>query len=280
MNIEAILDYYMFNGKLVSTENPEGFKKATDPSIYEVIRVIDGVPLFKEEHLRRMRKSAELLGYNIEKSDQEISSEVDKLIRSNNCRNLNIKLVNSNLDKSKSTFLIYFMKSNYPEASVYQSGIHTILINSQRENPNVKKLNVELRKIANIRIKEEGAYEAIFVNEEGFITEGSRSNIFFVKDKKVYTAPSGKVLLGITRKKIIQGCNKLCIDVIEKNIHVDELGKLDGAFMTGTSVNVLPISTIDKKSYKSVANDTIKGISNEYINLVKEYIALRNDKEG
>ena len=96
--------------------------------------------------------------------------------------------------------------------------------------------------------------------------------MFFVKEEKIYTAPRGDVLLGITRKHIFEVCETLNIEVIEENIHVGDLDKIDGAFMSGTSVDVLPISTIDHIKLNSVNNKIIKEINNAYVNKMKEYI--------
>ncbi len=77
------------------------------------------------------------------------------------------------------------------------------------------------------------------------------------------------MLLGITRKHIFQVCEELNIKIIEENIHVGDLDKLDGAFMTGTSVNVLPISTIDHIKLDSINNKMIQDINKGYVDKMK-----------
>lgn len=273
MNVEAILDYYICNGEVLSIENLRDFNKITSPSIYEVIRVIDGIPLYEEEHLDRMRKSTELSGYDIYKSNSDISKDIRNLIEMNQACKLNIKIVISDIDKAEQNLLIYFVKSSYPALSQYQHGVHSIQFHSYRENPNIKIVNVDLRAKANMRIKEKGAYEALLVNEDGYITEGSRSNIFFVNKDKVYTAPPGEVLLGITRKKILKACEDLSFDIIEEHVHIDQLGEFEGVFMSGTSVGVLPIATIDERSYSSADNKIIKDIKKAYLKNVEEYLS-------
>ncbi|WP_242942427.1 aminotransferase class IV [Proteiniborus sp. DW1] len=272
MDNEALLKYYIYNGELVPTSDDKGFKEATPPLIYEVIRIIDGVPIFLEGHIERMRKSAELIGKTIKKTDEEITKEIHKLIDANKEHNMNIKLLCTNVDSPNQTFMIYYNKTSYPEKEVYEKGIHTILFESERENPNAKILNSDLRQRINDEIKAKNAYEALLVNRNGFITEGSRSNMFFVKGDKVYTAPAGDVLLGITRNEIMNVCREQNIEVIEKEVHRDSLKELDGAFMTGTSVNALPISTIDNIELDSVNNSIIKIIADGYLQKMQEYI--------
>lgn len=275
MKREAILDYFIYNNKAYSTDNMEVFDSIRSQSIYEVIRIIDGVPLFLEDHLERLRKSANLLDVVVNKSNEEITSEIMELIKLNQCMNKNVKLLCSNLKEEQQEFLTYFIESHYPNEEVYQKGIHTILYYSERENPNAKTVNTGLREQVNARIQEKNAFEALLVNKEHYITEGSRSNMFFVKKNCVYTAPAGDVLLGVTRTRIIKVCRDLSIDVREEAVHKDQIASLDGAFMTGTSVNVLPIRTIDEVLLNSVHNSVIHKIAEGYMYEMKNYIASR-----
>ncbi|SHG96268.1 aminotransferase class IV [Tepidibacter thalassicus] len=269
------MKYYIYNGKIYSVNEKKYFDKISNPVIYEVIRIIDGQPLFLEEHLRRMQKSASLLGINLNKSKESISSEIYRLIDKNNCNNMNVKLLCSNLYDDNQDFFVYFIKSYYPDKSVYQEGIRTILYFSERKNPNAKIIDITLREKINKKLKEENAFEALLVNHEGLITEGSRSNIFFVKNSKLYTAPSKSVLLGVTRSKIMDICKKLDIEVVEKFISKDEIYNLDGAFMTGTSVDVLPIKIIGNVLIDSAENTLVNKIKRAYEKEKKEYIELK-----
>ncbi|MBF8982806.1 aminotransferase class IV [Lutibacter sp. B2] len=272
MKKEAVLNYYIFNGKIYSTSDMTCFDHIIDPMIYEVIRIIDGKALFLEEHLERMRKSTRLLGCELHKSEKEIADEIYKLIEKNECKNMNVKLICSNLKNKEQDFLCYLIKSHYPEESLYERGIHTILYYSERENPNAKVINTTLRESVNNTLKEENAFEALLVNKEDFITEGSRSNMFFLKGNTLYTAPAGDVLLGVTRDRIMKVCKNLNVIVIEECIDKKEIVNLDGAFMTGTSVNVLPIRTIGEVLIDSVNNFWIQEIANGYKKEVQEYL--------
>lgn len=262
----------MVNGNLELTTNVKFFEKVEKPPIYEVIRVIDGVPLFLEDHLNRMRESAHIVNYQIERTDKKIEEDIKRLILENKVENLNVKLLCTDIEGMGQIFLAYFIESFYPPEEYYKDGIHTILFHYERENPNAKVLVTSFKEEVARQLKEKEAFEALLVNKDGYIPEGSRSNMFFVKGERIYTAPKGDVLLGITRKHIFEVCETLNIKVIEENIHVGDLDKLDGAFMSGTSVNVLPISTIDHIKLDSVHNKIIKEINKAYVNKMKEYI--------
>lgn len=272
MKPEAIKEYFLVNGQLERTTNIEIFERIKKPPIYEVVRVIEGVPLFLEDHLGRMRESAEIVDYHIERKDEEIEEDIKKLIIKNGIKNLNAKLLSSDIEGMGQVFLAYFIKSFYPPEEYYKKGIHTILFHYKRENPNAKIQMESFREEVAKELEGKNAFEALLVNKDGYIPEGSRSNMFFVKGDKLYTAPRGDVLLGITRKYIFQVCEELNVKIIEENIHIDDLKKLDGAFMSGTSVNVLPISSIDEIILNSVNNNIIKEVNNAYVGKMKAYI--------
>lgn len=272
MKPEAAGGFYVVNDKLETVANIEIFKKIKNPSIYEVLRIINGIPLFLEEHLDRMRKSANTIDYNIEWTSKEIEENIKKLILKNEIENQNIKLLCTDVEGIGQVFLIYFIKSFYPPKEYYKEGIHTILFSHERDNPNAKILKGNFREEVAKQLKKKEAFEAMLVTEEGYILEGSRSNMFFVKGEKIYTASNKDVLLGITRKHVFEAANKLNIKIIEENIHIDDLIKIDGAFMSGTSVNVLPISTIDNIKLDSVNNKTIKAVNNGYVKTMENYI--------
>ena len=124
----------------------------------------------------------------------------------------------------------------------------------------------------NESIKNADAYEALLVNNKGEITEGSKSNVFFVRDDVFYTAPAKDVLVGITRSRIIQLCLKLGYSIMEQPINVDFLENIDGLFLTGTSPKVLPIATIDDRKYNSTENSAIGAIHDAYNKLIDDYI--------
>ncbi len=278
MKPEAIKDYYVINGNIETTDNMEIFEKIEKPPIYEVIRVINGVPLFLEDHLKRMFDSANIIGYDIDRSESEIRKDIKTLILKNGVDKLNVKLLSTEIEDKGKVFLVYNIESFYPPVEYYKKGIHTTLFYYERNNPNAKVLFTSFKDDVAKTLKEKEAFEALLVSKSGHIPEGSRSNIFFVKGDRVYTAPASEVLIGITRKHIFDVCHKLNTKIVEETIHIDDLPKLDGAFMSGTSVNVLPISTIDEITLGSVNNEIIKAINNGYIKEMENYILKHKDE--
>ena len=92
---------------------------------------------------------------------------------------------------------------------------------------------------------DKGADEALLLDKNGNISEGSGENIFIVKDNKIYTPKKDHCLNGITRQSVITIAKNFGINVIEKDITYDEACSADETFFTGTAVEITPITKID-----------------------------------
>ena len=93
---------------------------------------------------------------------------------------------------------------------------------------------------------EKGADEALLLDKNGFISEGSGENIFLVNEKTISTPKTDHCLNGITRQSVIQIAQDLGFDVNERDITYDELVASDEVFFSGTAVEITPISKIDE----------------------------------
>jgi branched-chain amino acid aminotransferase len=90
-----------------------------------------------------------------------------------------------------------------------------------------------------------GAEEALLLDPEGYVAEGSGENVFLVKDGTLYTPELTACLNGITRNTIFHLAKEIGVDVVEKRITRDEVYIADEAFFTGTAAEVLPIRELD-----------------------------------
>lgn len=273
MKKEINEEYFIHNGIVMKKNSKKISLEKVNNVIYEVIRVIDGIPLFLEEHIARLSKSANLLNYNIENILETIELDTRKTISLNENPELNLKILLYNIENPIPDYYIFFIESNYPMEELYETGIKTVTFKAVRSNPNAKIINNEFRKNVNESIEKNNAYEALLLNDNDEVTEGSRSNVFFIKGDTVYTPPGNDVLLGTTRNKIIKICNDANIKVCEEPITISFLINCDALFITGTSPKVLPISQVDDRMYDSPNNKILLKIMESYDNLIKEYIA-------
>lgn len=236
---------------------------------YEVLRIIGGIPLFLEEHYLRLKSSSRSIGYELTLSYEDLKRHIKELVEANKSKDINVKIL-SVLNGQVENIYIYMMESFYPPENYYEDGIHTILYRHERENPNAKIIASEFRQDVKLVLDREKAFECILVDGNGMLQEGSRSNMFFAKDGKLYTAHSKSVLMGITRQYILKACEDLNIEVVYDNIREDEIENLEGGFMTGTSVNILPISSINNVRLNSTKNILYLELKEKY----DEYVSL------
>ena len=112
---------------------------------------------------------------------------------------------------------------------------------------------------------DKGADEALMMDANGFISEGSGENIFIVKDLKLMTPTKDHCLNGITRQSVIQIAKDLNYDVVEKNLTFDDLISADEAFFTGTAVEITPISKVNEvKIGNDGAGEITKVLQNKF----------------
>jgi len=102
--------------------------------------------------------------------------------------------------------------------------------------------------LAHQEAAQDGYQEALLLDVDGFVAEGSGENIFIVRNGKLYTPDLTSALEGITRDTIVQLATELGIQVIEKRITRDEVYGADEAFFTGTAAEVTPIRELDNRA--------------------------------
>lgn len=234
-----------------------------EPIIYEVIRVIHTKPLFLEEHLERMASS--LKYYSTVLLDFElIRKRIKDVIKENDLVNQNIRIEVGNINKDSFAYKIFPVESFYPTKKVYTEGVTVVTALKNRKNPLIKAKDLTFKEYINELLKKSKAFEVILKDDENKLHEGSRSNLFFVKDNLVITSKKGDALEGITLKNVIKVINESHYTFERKDIFMKDLENLDGAFITGTSIDILPIKKIDKISYDSADNPVILDLMDRF----------------
>lgn len=240
-------------------------------TIYEVIRVIDGIPLFLDEHLKRFYFSCEQKKIQVADNPDDILKKIYEVISINTFMNKNIKVQISET-KQNNLLVIGFISSHYIDEPLKSKGVHTILYKANRENPNVKQQDSLLRSMINQALQTHQAAEALLVNDCNQITEGSRSNVFFVKEKEIFTPPSKMVLKGITREKVFSICSQNNLKLMTTPISVEKICEFEAAFLTGTSIDVLPIASINEYLFPSSIHDSVCIIQKTYQDWKDDYL--------
>tara|TARA_B100001175_G_scaffold51283_1_gene40527 strand:+ start:5976 stop:6896 length:921 start_codon:yes stop_codon:yes gene_type:complete len=233
--------------------------------VFEGVRAYEtsaGPAIFRlEEHTKRLFDAAEKINIKIPFSEDEINNVQCEVLNKNNLDEGYIRpivyLGNEGLglrakDLSVNVAIAAWEWPSYMDPQAKKNGISVIKSSHrQYENPLHSGHKIIGTYFSNTMALHEaidnGADEAIMMDKNGFISEGSGENIFLVKNNIVFTPTIDHCLNGITRQSVIQIANDFDIEISEKNIKFEELVDADEAFFTGTAVEITPVTTLNGK---------------------------------
>lgn len=258
---------YTINGILADAE---GFTPDMSAEIYyEVVRLIGGKFLFLHDHLERLRHSLSGSGWEYP-GDGTIRESLKLLQSGNDIPSGNIRICIQVAGKGQqttargTTLLCYYIPYFYPEPEMYGKGVRLSIYPHVRPNPGIKKWDDRFRTSVGRFIRDQGIYEAILMNGRSEVTEGSRSNLFFIDHgNELVTAPEKDILPGITRKYLLEICHRENIVVCERPVWLNDLGGMMACFITGTSPKVLPVRELDGFTF-NVDNPVLRFLMEEF----------------
>ncbi|MBW4840964.1 MAG: branched-chain-amino-acid transaminase [Paenibacillaceae bacterium] len=228
--------------------------------IFEGIRIYNGNIFKCKEHLDRLYDSAKSIMLEIPLTYQEMEDALVETLRRNELRNGYIRLVvsrgagNLGLDPNRcpkaSVVIIVEQLAIYSEEA-YKTGLKTVSVSTRRNipdalNPKIKSLNYLNNILVKIQSNLSGAGEAIMLNAQGYVTEGSGDNIFIIKNGMITTPPCYLGALdGITRQAIIEICRKRGYSIQEQPFTLHDVYVADEVFLTGTAAEVIAVREVD-----------------------------------
>lgn len=273
IEINNLIMYYIYNNQLINAEKLPEFSLSGNKVIYEVIRIMNGKVLFLEDHLERFNQSLLLSAVASPFKSGDIRNLINQLIQANYLVNGNIKFFLSIPKNFQCDFYAHLIPHQYPSVNDYQTGVGMVLYEANRINPAIKEEHIGQRERIQAFIKDHQVYEALLVNNDGYITEGSKSNFFLIKGDTLYTAPLSEVLEGITAKNLLKICNNNGIPVREEHIPAAKLRDYHSAFITGTSPKLLPVNRINDIVF-DVNNVMLRQLMVMFDNLIEKYLSL------
>ncbi|HZG72985.1 MAG TPA: D-amino-acid transaminase [Chondromyces sp.] len=275
-----------FNGEYISPDQPvipidERGHQFGD-GIYEVIRVYNQKPFMLDEHIERLFTSADAIKLNIGKEKEEMKAIISELIQKSNLENLDIYLQitrgvapRAHLfpDCPVSISMTAKPFREMPEG-LREKGISIIFHEDERwSNCYIKSLNLLPNILAKQTASEQGCYEAVLVRD-GYITEGTSSNVFIVKNGELWTTPlSNRILHGVTRLAVTSIAEKLAVPLIEKHFTAEDLLHADEAFITSTTSEILPITQAEGKIVgKGTPGEITKKLYKEFQTISRSFV--------
>ncbi len=226
---------------------------------YETIRVYDGWIFAFKDHIERLKRSLKVLKIDFPVNEEKIEKEIMKLLKLNRVKNCAVRIVITRgnglgLPPPKGTPDISIMLVDIDKKieDYQKKGIKAIFVENTRlydfSIRGAKTINFLPNILASIEFEKMGAQEGIFVTHEGFVAEGTTSNIFFVKNGVLKTPHLDiGILAGITRKFIIEIAKEERIPVEEGFYKKEEVLSADEVFISSTTREIVPLVVIDEK---------------------------------
>jgi len=232
--------------------------------VFETMRAYSGRIFRLEKHLARLSSSAKSLGID-SGSTADLEKALNDTLRANNLSDARIRLTLSGGEGEpvpdplapRSTTLLIIARSYTPyPRQVYKKGFKAIVSyirqNTQSPASAMKSLNYLDNLLARREAKLAGADEAILLNEQGFLAEGSSSNIFLISDSTLLTpSQDSGILPGVTREVVMESAHSLGIEVVERKIAAEELLQVDEAFLTNSLIEIMPLTQVNRQNIGS-----------------------------
>ncbi|MCW8933582.1 MAG: branched-chain-amino-acid transaminase [Gammaproteobacteria bacterium] len=247
--------------------------------VFEGIRFYNNKAFLLEAHIKRLNASAKALALKLPKSINELTALVTALVNAYQNESGYIRLI---VTRGKGPLGINPALCQEPELIIIASplsmsdeqaqteGIRTITASTRRIpadclDPRIKSLNYLNAILAKIEANNAGVQEAIMLNQQGYVTEGSVDNIFIVSDGELYTTPSiDGSLAGITRQQILKLANESGIKTHIETLAVYDIYAADECFLTGTGAELIPVNEVDGRKYANCPGDIFKQLKALY----------------
>jgi branched-chain amino acid aminotransferase len=221
--------------------------------VYESLRVRNRIVYFVDMHVDRLIESAKVIELQHPYTQQQIVDFIKQVTEKNELESANIKmLLIGGKTAEECNLYIFPVLPLYPDRKLYKHGATASTVRYHRFLPNAKTLNMLPSYLFFTKARKNGHYDAVFLDDDGNILEGTRTNFFVIKDSTLYTAPKEFVLDGVIRQTLIATAKKNGYTVKEEKIPLSGLNEFDGAFLTSTSTKILPIAQIDEFKFPEI----------------------------
>jgi branched-chain amino acid aminotransferase len=290
--------FIWFNGKLVDWRDAN--IHVLTHSLHYGMAVFEGVRAYKtdqgpaifrlDEHTKRWFNSAKIFQMEMPYSQEELMKAQLEVIKANQLESCYLrpiawigseKLGISPKGNQILVSIAAWQWGAYLGEDGLNKGIRVKTSSFSRHHVNVSLVRAKASGyyinsiLANQEVTAHGYDEALLLDTDGYVSEGSGENVFIVRDGVIYTPDLASCLAGITRESIIKIAHDLGIEVREKRITRDEMYCSDEAFFTGTAAEVTPIRELDDRTIGNGGRGPVtEKIQNVFFDIVKG----KNDK--
>lgn len=222
---------------------------------FDFLRVVDGVPLFVDDHLARFDRSAELLGLTPRPSTEAIARHVGEVIAANQHETFGLQLFFTGGDPldgfhpgTPRTLVLVVDPPAYPEA-YYRDGVTLLSHRFERDLPEAKTTNYFTAVRHARELRASGAADVLY-HDGRRVLETTRCNLFVATDDGTLLTPGLGVLAGVTRMHLLEALDGE-IAVETRDVGLDELKRAPEAFLTSTTKGVMPVVRVGDETVGS-----------------------------
>jgi 4-amino-4-deoxychorismate lyase len=221
-------------------------------------------PVFLEEHIQRLNSGLSTLGVNKKITEAEVYEAVQKI----HCKNCVLKIMVSEKNTVIKTREVAYKNSDYEQG--FSLALSEVRRNAHSNLTYVKSFNYVENIIERDKVISRGYNEALFLNTEGFISEGAVSNIFFIEKGVIFT-PKVKcgLLPGIIREFVLQNSWAMGFKIQEGEFTLDRLMEAQGVFITNSVIGIMKVVKIENKVINE--SNVVSEIKRYYDRYVESY---------
>ena len=273
-NISNVL---LIDGKLVSSNSEQAmefFEPCYDIIYYETVRIYKGVLLFLEDHLERLTASVKASeGFYVDTKFIKFAliNYLDALALGEYDGNMRIVITRDHT-------VFHICEANIPTEDLFKTGIATNILQWERVAPHVKVFRSEYKEAVAQKFSEDTPYgkpyEVLLENKRGELTEGSKSNFFAIVDGEIYSAPNDLILIGITRKYVLDALKKAGLTLRFATFNMQKLTDPShkvALFVSSTPFDILPIASVNEYKFDSANDELVLRIMKMYKEIVDSY---------
>lgn len=235
-------------------------------AVFEVFRTYGGRPFAIEEHLTRLRRSAERVFIPLPVDEGTLRHEIEEALGAAGNEESYVRLVLTrgsgplSLDPDSASHplrVLYVEPVVPPPRDAYVHGVTLVSVHTRRATDETTAAGAKVSNyLANLlalrEAKGKGAYEALIVDGQGRVVEGASSNVFVVSGGRVATPPeSAGILAGITRAHILAAARALAVPTEERDLVLADVYGADEVFITSSIRELLPVVRVDEKTIGS-----------------------------
>ncbi len=227
--------------------------------VYETVKVRNSIVYFLPQHINRLFHSASCTHLEHQFTEKQITKYISSFIKDLNESSCNLKLLLYGSAKPENAiFYVLASAPKYPDRKWYKQGVSLVSAQYERWMPGAKTLNMLPSYYYYSQAKQNGHYDALLLDKENNILEGTRTNVYLLKGKTLYSAPKHTILEGVTLMSLEKIIKNTDFSITYEAIPFSEITSYDGMILTSTSSKILPVRQVDSIRYGKIEDSIIE----------------------